>query len=195
MERTAESVKFRTIASMVSKYYALKEEIQTQRVAEELAESARIIDGRYEILANGAEIRDLRTGLVWQRCQVGQKWNGTTCIGKAKEFTFDEAEKLAGQDWRLPTKDELLTLVDLSAGRPTINHKAFPNTPAANVWTCSPYTFYSDYSWLVDFNNGYPNGSATYVNGVRLVRTESNPANASGGSNTSTNINKGKFNG
>lgn len=180
MERATASVKCRTVMGMVTRYEEIKQHTQNERAADEKAESARVIDSRYEVLANGSEIRDLDTNLVWQRCQVGQKWGGMGCTGKAKDFTYEEAEKLVNKDWRLPTKEELLTLVDLNVGRPTINHKAFPNTPNSNVWTCTPYAFYSGYMWLVDFNNGCPNGNSSYVNGVRLVRTESSEGNDNG---------------
>ncbi len=173
MERATASAKCRTVSSMVSRYEEIKKQSQDEYVAETQAQKSRLIDDRYEVLINGAEIRDRETGLIWQRGLVGQKWDGKTCAGRAREFTYEEAEKLVSKEWRLPTKKELLTLVDLSVGRPTINHTAFPNAPSSNVWTSSPYAFYSGYRWLVDFSNGYPNGSPTYVNAVRLVRADS----------------------
>lgn len=173
MERSTATVKSRTVPAMVSRYEEIKKQSQSEQSTDEKERSERVIDGRYEVLANGIEIRDMETGLIWQRGLVGQKWDGKIYTGRAREFTYEEAEKLVSKEWRLPTKKELLTLVDLSVGRPTINRLAFPNTPAGNVWTSSSYAFYSGYRWLVDFSNGYPNGSTTYVNAVRLVRADS----------------------
>lgn len=173
MERATATVKSRTVPAMVSRYEEIKKESQAEYIADEKERKGRVIDDRFEVLSNGSEIRDRETSLIWQRGLVGQKWDGKTCTGRAREFTYEEAEKLVSKEWRLPTKKELLTLVDLSVGRPTINHTAFPNAPASNVWTSSPYAFYSGYRWLVDFSNGYPNGSPTYVNAVRLIRADS----------------------
>lgn len=51
-------------------------------------------DGRYVIHTEGSMVLDKTTNLVWQRCSVGQTWNGNTCIGEAKLFTFDQAQQL-----------------------------------------------------------------------------------------------------
>ena len=73
------------------------------------------------------------------------------------------------KDWRMPTKDELKTLVYCSDGkyktdgsctdyasftRPTINTTYFPNT-SKFYWTSSPYPYYISYAWLVNFYYGY----------------------------------------
>ena len=80
---------------------------------------------------------DLKTGLEWMRCSVGQRWNGKNCIGEPVPLNHDDMEiviKIAneqlGDGWRLPSKDELLSLVCQSCGIPTINQEIFPNTGA-----------------------------------------------------------------
>lgn len=57
-------------------------------------------------------VTDTRTGLMWMRCALGQTWDGTTCVGEAKGYTWEEAMALhhgfAGHDdWRLPSIHEL----------------------------------------------------------------------------------------
>ena len=54
-------------------------------------------------------------GLMWQKCSIGKTWTGDTCSGEATEMTWNDAMNLsvsfAGHnDWRLPTKEELMTL-------------------------------------------------------------------------------------
>ncbi|MEN9373162.1 MAG: hypothetical protein RIR79_714 [Pseudomonadota bacterium] len=157
--------------------------------------TAEIIDNRYQILANGAEVKDVQTNLIWQRCQVGMNWNGNTCTGEAKKFTFENAKKQAGNGWRVPTIRELSSLIYCSSGKmknsndvgdggapiknwcdgdytkPTINTKAFPNTPSGVVWSSSPYVGDSSDAWFVSFYYGNVSGYLRSGNGaVRLVR-------------------------
>ena len=158
-----------------------------------------IINNRYQILADGAEVKDLQTNLIWKRCQVGMKWNGNTCTGKAKEFNFDDAQKQAGNGWRLPTIRELSSLIYCSSGKmrdsddvgdggapiknlcdgdytsPTINTKAFPNTPVVSyVWSISRNDYLSgDYVWTINFlqgNSDFYGRRYNIFSGVRLVR-------------------------
>ena len=55
--------------------------------------------------------------------------------------------------------------------KPTINTKAFPNTPASYVWSGSPNADYAGFAWVVFFNDGYSSDSLRFNGyGVRLVR-------------------------
>lgn len=133
--------------------------------------AAEIIDSRFEIIENGTQVRDLKTKLIWQRCSVGQKWDGVSCKGKAKGFTFNDTNQLAADGWRMPEKEELLGIVDPHFNNPTINHKAFPNTPASDFWSSTVYPFTPN-SWLVNFDYGLSSyGSASHPCFIRLVRT------------------------
>jgi len=58
-------------------------------------------------------LTDPRNGLVWQKCEVGQTWNGSACSGSAVRVNWyvamQEAKEnrfLGRSDWRLPTKAE-----------------------------------------------------------------------------------------
>lgn len=74
-------------------------------------------DSRFEL--SGPTARDKQTGLIWQRCNLGQRWENDACSGKAKwvdrktalELALNEAER-SGQGWRLPTIRELSGLMD-----------------------------------------------------------------------------------
>ena len=67
-------------------------------------------------------VKDTTTGLMWMRCSLGQKWNGTTCEGDATLYSFKEFSKLKKnkyegyKDWRIPTIDELKILVHCENG-------------------------------------------------------------------------------
>jgi hypothetical protein len=84
-------------------------------------QASDLIDGRYQILAGGAEVKDTKTRLIWQRCSVGQNWDGMTCSGRAVSRLFTEATDIVKNEnvarmaapltaWRLPTFDELVSL-------------------------------------------------------------------------------------
>ena len=145
------------------------------------------IGGRYIDHGDGT-ITDTETGLMWKRCLEGLE--GANCKeGKVETYTWNEAVErfknvaYAGySDWRLPTIDELTTLLHCSKGknkynecndgseRPTIKQQAFPNT-SLWYWSGSPSADGSDYAWSVYFdygNSNYGSRSASYA--VRLVR-------------------------
>jgi hypothetical protein len=137
-------------------------------------------------------ITDTKTGLMWKRCSEGL--SGDNCKdGEIEKYKWDDAVKsfdtvkYAGYgDWRLPTIEELKTLVYCSKGvkskddgecndgseRPTINQQAFPNTEANWYWSGSPHAYYSDYASFVVFRNGSSFAvSRVSPSAVRLVRS------------------------
>lgn len=81
-------------------------------------------------------------------------------------------EALCGySDWRLPYREELRNIADLSVINPSIDTDFFPNTLGEFYWTASPFASSVDYAWIYDFYDGYGNfypRSNSYR--VRLVR-------------------------
>ncbi len=80
------------------------------------------IDG-YEILddpvlGKSSLARDPKTGLVWQRCSVGQTWNGNTCTGVAKNLFSSNFKQLELNGWRVPSVRELATLIQCPNNSP-----------------------------------------------------------------------------
>lgn len=116
-----------------------------------------------------------RTGLVWQRCSVGQTWTGSTCSGTASTYTYDQAIALnstfAGHsDWHVPNANELASIVKYNAVNPTINTTQFPNTPSNDFWSSSPYVGDTSHAWSVAFSYGDVYGSSRDSSlAVRLV--------------------------
>ena len=95
-------------------------------------------DSRYVI--QGDTVYDKVTNLTWQRCSVGQQWVvDTGCVGSVGRFTYDDARKLENKIWRLPTKDELESLIDQNrkaqGQKPMININAFPNMTEFDYWS------------------------------------------------------------
>ncbi len=151
---------------------------------------------------------DRQTGLMWMTCSVGQNWTGKGCSGEAEEFLWSEALDVAKDtryanygDWRLPTRDELHSIVHCPNGRldyqltskgdmkvidgvqqngkclnrfsnPTIDKAVFPNTSGGLYWSYS-HDAHNNYSaWGVFFNKGYHyNYNTGNLGLVRLVRS------------------------
>jgi hypothetical protein len=125
-------------------------------------------------------ITDKRFGLMWQKCELGL--SGDNCeIGVPQLYTWGEAlvqassNNLSGySDWRLPNKNELLSIVEYACYEPSINTTYFPNTSPSFFWTESPFPLFSNRSWTIHFIAGDSDGrSGREVNehNVRLVRT------------------------
>lgn len=93
-------------------------------------------------------VTDKKTGLTWKQCPEGIT-GGDCAMGKADKFkwqfaldhakSINEGEGFAGKkDWRVPTIEELATIVDANRKDPSINVTAFPNTPFdAFYWSSS----------------------------------------------------------
>ena len=136
-----------------------------------------------QFFLKGHLVIDLKNGVEWMRCSVGQRWNGEECFGEAVPLSHEDipavlaiASEQLGDGWRLPSKDELLSLVCKECGTPTINSKIFPNTESLPYWTEDPNPFapnkYFKHFFTVNFYTGRPYGRfASYQNHlVRLVR-------------------------
>jgi hypothetical protein len=139
--------------------------------------------GKY--MCDAQTVKDSATGLTWQR-KLPATYDGCTgkysssSVGTGDACTWDEAKAycvqltLEGTGWRLPTKDELLSLVDMTRTDPSIDVVAFPNTPSTpsnDFWSASPYVGASGNAWRVNFSNGYSNyDDVSLAYRVRCVR-------------------------
>ena len=116
-----------------------------------------VTPGRF--IANGAEVVDSKTGLVWARCSVGQTWNGSQCTGQPTLVYHEEAMRLAQSTpgWRLPNVKELASLVDRRCQSPSIDTVAFPGFAGNehwNYWSSTLDLSNTDRAWIVVFLEG-----------------------------------------
>jgi hypothetical protein len=133
-------------------------------------------DSRYSILADGAQVLDKQTGLIWQRCSLGQEWSGATCTGFGDRYTWQQALQAAhdlGNGWRLPNIKELQSLVEEACYSPPINERLFPGTIFSYYWTSTPPAFAGNYAYVIYF--GYADAyDVSYSRGIfyaRVVRS------------------------
>ncbi|MEO6016079.1 MAG: DUF1566 domain-containing protein [Polaromonas sp.] len=133
---------------------------------------------RYSPSADGQEITDSKTGLIWRRCAEGMTWKAHTCVGQAAFYNQHEAAARAkaasalGAEWRLPVLKELSSIVSVreaEEGKAAIDPSAFPATPVARFWTSSSSG--PGYFTFVGFSDGSAGESPRAAPGaLRLVR-------------------------
>ena len=107
---------------------------------------------------DGNEVVDDVTGLVWQRTPSTDSF--------AFEQAPDYCERLGtstGKLWRLPTRIELVSLVDYTRDAPAIDPVAFPDTPVDFFWSSTPVHGDERIAWSVFFLDG------AAVNADRLI--------------------------
>lgn len=153
--------------------------------------------GKYTDNGDGT-VTDSSTGLMWKQCSEGL--SGSQCSqGGVKKYNWQQAMSLKGSrfagysDWRLPTIEELRSLVYCSNGipaseawnnscgrkdgrggeyvRPVIQGEFFPKTEDFSYWSSSPSARRSTSAWHVFFGNGYARTTnQSFPLHVRLVR-------------------------
>ena len=105
---------------------------------------------------------DNNTGLIWQK-------------NHAENLAWDEAIEYAKNlkcgvfiDWRLPTVEELGTIIDVTKCNPASD---FPDVPQKAFWSCTPANICGhEYAKFVGFGDGFTSdGFKGYTCYVRCV--------------------------
>lgn len=120
-------------------------------------------------------VRDQVTNLAWEQ------------PASSKAITFEEASSycdglsLAGGGFRLPSRIELTSLLNLEQTVPALDHAAFPDSISDKLWTSSAFAGGANQRWLVNFGFGVglvSSANAAEKHQVRCVQsaTDAEPA-------------------
>ena len=131
-------------------------------------------DADKQLMAKGMW-HDPKTGLIWMRCSLGQSWNGSNCDGRPLHYNWQLAVVKSSElqfggfkDWRLPTQEELESIV-IKGKLPATNAKIFLGiggyaydyrtttlyqNPYSKNWTGVVVSFYSGDTQLSNFGLG-----------------------------------------
>lgn len=125
-----------------------------------------LIDGRYQISDEGFFVKDIKSGLIWRRYVETGKFKYEKALAQAEKEGF-----ITERSWRVPTIEELKTLIEEKHHNPAINAIVFPNTPGEPFWSSSPHPNNTESAWNVNFYDGHVNyDSRTNAFALRLVR-------------------------
>jgi hypothetical protein len=127
----------------------------------------------YQPSDDGLTVTDLNTGLIWQQSYASEmNWD--------EAVTYCEDMNLGGfWDWRLPSRMELVTILDYGRRFPAIN-PAFSSLSVISAdnfyWSSSTQPFPSGGAWYVEFGEGSVGAiPKDYTHYVRCVRGEPLP--------------------
>ena len=153
---------------------AIRARLDEARRREALAIVSELCDGGIALATppgsrftvDGDTVHDARTGLIWSRATLS-----------GGRFNWRDAQKAAAactlggfSDWRLPTVQELASIVDYERTAPAID-PVF-ECEDSWYWTGTPYAGSpSGCAWIVNFGRGYSFWSYQDLEGfVRAVR-------------------------
>ena len=103
-----------------------------------------------ELQDNGdGSVTDLESGRTWQ-----QDDDNTRRDWKSAQAYCDDLILAEKADWRLPTPEELASIVVYKDTHPTIDTAKFPSTQSSGYWSGTIMQGNSWQAWYVDFYYG-----------------------------------------
>jgi hypothetical protein len=105
---------------------------------------------RFELVMGGLAVLDKETGLVWEQSPdtVEMAW-ASAC---SHCFTREVANR---KGWRLPTVEELASLVDNDNYDPALpTGHPFSNVQSSGYWSSTPWVYNTNFAWGATFLDG-----------------------------------------
>jgi hypothetical protein len=139
-----------------------KEHIVNKKILWLLALTTLGLNGAF--VGSGDIVTDEKTALVWQDTP-------TDPMAWEDALLYCEELSLEGKDdWRLPNKKELESLINYGASNPSID-SSFTHVLPSLYWSSTTKANYSDHAWVASFFWGYVQGELkTQPYCVRCVR-------------------------
>jgi hypothetical protein len=111
-------------------------------------------------------VSDSVTGLQWQDNVVGRPVSWQSAIERCENLTLGKES-----GWRLPTINELKTIIDTSRVNPATTSTFTATDSSYYYWSSTPYEGYEDGAWVMDFYDGQTRsnykGTTLFVRCVR----------------------------
>ncbi len=143
---------FETVKEPIEPYSPLPDTLQTISYTTTFGEDSDYTRNppSYTYYGDGT-VTDNVTGLVWQQADdnVQRTW--------ADAWNYCQNLELpAGgwTDWRLPSANELMSIVHYGTHNPAINSFAFPGTKSLSYWSATTFARISAHAWNVRFYYG-----------------------------------------
>jgi len=130
----------------------------TMRTLEELQPSwsKKITDAskRFETVLDGSGVLDKETGLVWEKSP------NTTTRTWSNAIYYAYNKNVGGRGgWRLPTVEELRTLIDPTQSNPALpSGHPFTNVQSSYYWSSTTDVSTTSNAWVVNFSSGNVDG-------------------------------------
>lgn len=138
----------------------------------------------WEIKSNDGGVHDKNNSYTWFQPSLlevvrgvangGQCKGDSDCDTQSYVQTMNKKNYCGYSDWRLPTREEMLSIVSFesAASKVTINVDYFPDALPSWYWTASSNENHPDHAWYVLFRNGIAlNDLKERAKHVRLVRS------------------------
>lgn len=103
-----------------------------------------------DLVDNGdGTVTDTTTGLTWQQTEAGSmSWEAALAY-------CDNLDLAGHDDWRLPNRNELQSIVDYEkVDHPSIDTVFFPGAVSSYYWSSTTYANYTCKAWYVYFGDG-----------------------------------------
>jgi hypothetical protein len=117
---------------------------------------------------NNGTVTDPRTGLVWEQglCPTRYTWEDAMTV---RIVELNGAALGGYTDWRMPTAQELVSLVNYTLHAPAIDPMF--ECQSDLYWSATACQYYPSFAWVVNFDAGlvvaYYKPNNCYVRGVR----------------------------
>lgn len=132
-------------------------------------------------------ITDNVTGLMWQKQDSGQKYSQVQAIAYCSGLSLG-----GHSDWRLPSRMNLITIVNYGSYNPAINQIYFPSTQSYDYWSSTASAVSTTYAWYVYFGDGNVVDTVPvfndYARCVRLGQTQAQSFSDNGNGTITDNV-------